>query len=52
MECRDLALTAVLPGDTRGPENVTTNTEEESGPKDNNILIMTSCSTYLTVDTL
>jgi len=50
MECRDLALTAALPGDIRDPENVRTNTDEESGPKDNNILIMTLCSTYLTVE--
>ena len=51
MECRDLAQSAALPGETRGPENVRTITVEESGPKDNNTLIMTSCSTYLTVET-
>lgn len=51
MECRGLALTAALPGDTRGPENVRTNTDEESGLKDNNSLIMTLCNTYLTVET-
>lgn len=50
MECRDLAQTAALPGETRGPENVKTNTDEESGPKGNNTLIMTLCSTYLTVE--
>ena len=51
MECRDLAQTAALPGETRGPENARTNTDEESGPKDNNSLIMTLYSTYLTVET-
>jgi len=51
MECKDLALTAALPGDPRGPENVRTNTDEESGHKDNSILIMTLCNTYLTVET-
>ena len=51
MECRDLAPTAAFPGDLRGPENVKTNTDEESGPRDNNILIMTLCSTSSTVET-
>ena len=52
MECRDLVLIAAPPGETQGPENVRTNTDEESGPKDNNTLIMTLCNTYLTVETL
>ena len=52
MECRDLVLIAAPPGETQGPENVRTNTDEESGPKDSNTLIMTLCNTYLTVETL
>ena len=51
MACRDLAQTAALPGETRDPENVKTNTDEESGPKDNSTLIMTLYSTYLTAET-